>query len=244
MNEKWKEKVHRFFTTLELKTYELKGNQATLEGSCTIKSKHGKLPCRWFVESVVIIGADPNTVVIPECENCTKYLDIPSYCRFYEEATNKGEACFPSDPRKDHNNGGRAHFEFKVNKKIISKVQKIKIEIEKIRADARLHSQHNTGLAYMKVNDLLLNDITMTDYYPSRKEYRPISEPYGVYEVPKIWLNPDVEVQRITLEVNEKTMWDVDSVKLIVESFELNKDRIIGMIALFIGIIALILTLL
>ena len=141
MTKKYEEGL---FTKLVTKTYELKGSQAILEGSCATKSKHGKLPCRWFTESVVIIGADPNTIVIPECENCSKHSDPPSHCPFYEKAASKVKACFPSDPKEDHNNGGKAHFEFRVDKKIISKAQKIKIEIGKIRSDARLHSQHNT----------------------------------------------------------------------------------------------------
>ncbi len=185
MITRWICKTFPSLTVSDSKYREVFGNKALLSGSCATHDSRGNLPCGWFTETVVVVGADPQTIVLPECVGCASPTWNES-CPFFVEAGIQRKACFAVSNVLDYNSGGRASFGFPLKPlSCDDPMAEYAFSVHKIRPDARLHSDRS-GQAWIEVNGIKVlscdvnrrSNTNPAEFCPDLDNFNPYGQSY------------------------------------------------------------------
>lgn len=130
----------------EALTYHHNKAEMKRQGAVATKSDRGNLPCKWFLDTTVIIGAHPSSIVIEACvkDKCAQNVPV---CKFYREWQKQGIetgklALFP-EGKNNYNMGGAIELVFEIPPTDVKAMEFANVVILKRRG--RLHSKEWGG---------------------------------------------------------------------------------------------------
>ena len=125
------------------------------------------------------------------------------------ESTNRPEIFTPSTVIL---NNGYGVWELEIPAHVRRRLVDMTLKIETIRTHGMLHSpEERKKAARIIVNDQLVDRISLVKPHPHGEDYGVDSRrPFPIFR----FIDKDIRIQKIRIEVDEKVLWDIDRVTL------------------------------